>query len=632
MKKLSIFYKYFYILLFSIFSLMVFAIDYVPFDPRYLASKSEMVNFFTEFRNSIEGYDTSYIALWLFIFIFYKNVYFDGTKYNKKSIFCSICAFLFMILSIVANSYSIDNTLNALYSSNVQILKTFIFSVGYYLIYYAMLKKLVNIKFNNIKVKKKFFFEQLNDHTFRTSLIMLFIMWVPMFVISFPGLATGDTTDQLGQFFHTDDCWTTDSINLLNEDVYINKHHSVFHTLILGSIFKIGKSLGSFTIGAGIFNSLQFIFVLVVFALVFRYMCKIRVNSLIILFSILFIGLNPVVVTYVICAIKDTPSAIFNMLYALFMLDIVRDFDNVYKSKIKILLFLVSILMTLLLRNNGIYTVLLSFPFLFLVYKKNRVHIKKLMFTLMVPLFIFGLYDRVLLPSFDISDGSPREALSIPSLQIARVIRDHEDVFTDKDKENINRLFDFDIMKTFYDPDISDRVKETYNKDANSDDVKAFFGVWFKYLKKYPSIYIESVVNSTYGYFMPGKNVDKIFLSSGWDMRKGAYFDVKSLPIFSSTRTFINQLFYVYYALPIFINSVAYFDLFLLFSGIYIIAKKKYKYLVPLMPLYAVLLSCLASPLNGSFRYILPIIFSVPLIVSIDYLVYRESRNALVVE
>ena len=59
-------------------------------------------------------------------------------------------------------------------------------------------------------------------------------------------------------------------------------------------------------------------------------------------------------------------------------------------------------------------------------------------------------------------------------------------------------------------------------------------------------------------------------------------------------------------------------------SVIYIIYKKKYKYIVPLTPFFAILLSCIFSPVNGSFRYILPIIFSVPIILSIDYLVYRN--------
>ena len=75
MKKLGIFYKYFYITLFSFLSLLVFVIDYVPFDPRFLANKSEMLNFFVEIQSSVRGYDSSYIALWLFIFLFYKGVY-----------------------------------------------------------------------------------------------------------------------------------------------------------------------------------------------------------------------------------------------------------------------------------------------------------------------------------------------------------------------------------------------------------------------------------------------------------------------------------------------------------------------------------------------------------------------------
>ena len=66
-------------------------------------------------------------------------------------------------------------------------------------------------------------------------------------------------------------------------------------------------------------------------------------------------------------------------------------------------------------------------------------------------------------------------------------------------------------------------------------------------------------------------------------------------------------------------NQVAYYDWLLIFSCFYIIKKKKYKYLIPLTPLLATLLSCLASPVNGSFRYIMPIIFSVPIIISKIY-------------
>ena len=63
-------------------------------------------------------------------------------------------------------------------------------------------------------------------------------MWLPSIVFVYPGLSTGDTFDELCQFFHQD-TWSVESINLINEDVYINKHHSVLHTIVIGFIYNI---------------------------------------------------------------------------------------------------------------------------------------------------------------------------------------------------------------------------------------------------------------------------------------------------------------------------------------------------------------------------------------------------------
>lgn len=101
---------------------------------------------------------------------------------------------------------------------------------------------------------------------------------------------------------------------------------------------------------------------------------------------------------------------------------------------------------------------------------------------------------------------------------------------------------------------------------------------------------------------------------------------MKAIDTFDKERTIYNKLISIYSKMPLALNKVAYFDWILILSCIYIIKNKKYKYLIPLTPLLAVLLTCLASPVNGSFRYILPIMFSLPIILSIDYLVYKEKK------
>ena len=65
------------------------------------------------------------------------------------------------------------------------------------------------------------------------------------------------------------------------------------------------------------------------------------------------------------------------------------------------------------------------------------------------------------------------------------------------------------------------------------------------------------------------------------------------------------------------IYSVGFHIDFLLVSIGYLIYKKKYKKITILMPLLVTLLICIASPINGHWRYALPIIMSVPITISI---------------
>lgn len=87
--------------------------------------------------------------------------------------------------------------------------------------------------------------------------------------------------------------------------------------------------------------------------------------------SILFIGLTPTIAAYAITAIKDTPNAIFTLLYVVFLLQIVRNYDSIFKSKIRLILLLITMLLVLMLRNNGFFTIILSFPFLIIKYKEK---------------------------------------------------------------------------------------------------------------------------------------------------------------------------------------------------------------------------------------------------------------------
>jgi len=147
--------KIIYTIIFSMITILVFLIEFRYQELIYDPGENPLIKFLYNLEFSFKSFDIMYVTLWAFIGYFYYNTYFDGKKYNKKNLTYTILAVIFTILTLIGKSYLIDYTLSSLYKHNIQIFKTVVFALGYYLMYYAIKKKVSNIKFDNIILKKK---------------------------------------------------------------------------------------------------------------------------------------------------------------------------------------------------------------------------------------------------------------------------------------------------------------------------------------------------------------------------------------------------------------------------------------------------------------------------------------------
>ena len=433
----------------------------------------------------------------------------------------------------------------------------------------------------------------------------------------------GDTVDQLCQFFNLNESWSKDMVNLVNPNVYLNSHHPIFSTLLLGGIVKFGHMILNYRFGLFLYTVFQTLLSTTIFSFLICYMKKEKIPFWIRNLSLSIICFIPQFSSYVICAIKDTPSALFTLLYVIFLIQIVRNYDSVFSKKSILLCLIITMLLVLLFRNNGIITILLSYIFLFFLYKK---YWKKLLVVLLIPIMIWILFNQIMYRCFDASKGSKKEMLSVPFMQIARVVKEKgKNAFSEQDKKIINNVISYKKLEFNYNPNLSDKVKDTYKKGSTNKDLLVFFKVWFKYLFKYPDIYIDSFIHSTYQYFYPYETYENTNLYFDGNL-SSAIPSMKPLKIFENIKYNISNLLDILFDFPILglLFKVCFYIWFLIGSCLYTIYKKKYKYLIPLSALIAVLLVCLASPINGSMRYILPILFSFPTIIMIDYFIYKE--------
>jgi hypothetical protein len=253
-------------------------------------------------------------------------------------------------------------------------------------------------------------------------------------------------------------------------------------------------------------------------------------------------------------------------------------------------------------------------PFL-LIKNKNY---KKVLLIIITVLSLNTLYNKVILPYFKVTPTSIRETLSIPFQQTARYVKYHEKEITIKDREAINRLLSYNKIREKYNPELADPVKNTFNKDYTKEDLDAYWNIWLKGLKKHPITYIEATIHNTYGYFYPIK-INWYIYNKHQKYLEEDNIDYKYIKSTSILRTYLKYLGWIFPFIPIIglLVNIGFNTWLLLFLLFFLISKKKYKSIIYLLPSFITLLVCFASPANAYFRYAMPIIFSMPIIISL---------------
>lgn len=597
-------------------------------------ASNRIARFFEKANKSLNRYNISTIASFICFFAFYKKYYFKS-KFKKSACILSVFTSIYLVLGY---SYYKTNTWNIFFISKFQFFKSLIVITGYYFIFYILIKllyeyldtlgqkdknKIKNDNVNNKKLKKIYntIFEK---HAFILPLLIILVSWLPYLVAFYPGVTTGgDTGSQLYMYYGIENK-VSNAVILRDENVYITNHHPVIHTLLTAACMEIGINVfNSYYIGMFIYTIIQTIVMILVLSYTFVLFKKIETPGWIRIVALLLYCVISYFPLFAITSGKDTYFSITVLALIIYIFNFAKNNEIINNKKYCILLMLITLL-TMLLRNDGIYRSILTFAIIIFLNKKFW---KKLLFILAVPTCVYLVYLHVLLPFFKISNGSPAEMLSVPFQQTARVVYVHGyNAYDKKDIEIIKRVLpQYDNFKENYNPTLSDPIKNYYNKYATTNDLKNYFKVWFKYLFKYPTDYVQATLNNTYGYFYP----DRVH-NIGYTEIKGlndGIFNIKSTN--DGARSTIYNFHHFINKLPIIglFYSVGFYNLALLVLIGYLLNKKHLKYVIVLIPLLMVLLVNLVSPVNGHWRYTFPIILSFPLIIGIIYFIAQSKDD-----
>lgn len=560
--------------------------------------KSGFHYLYAQITHILGEYDIKTLFLLCMVLFFLYKIK-ESIRPNLKQPFL-LAAFLGFCL-LIGQSYRTLGNWNACFGSPYTFLAFILSWIGYTIFFVHIIPGIFHLLlFLSQNNKDCFVFRILfRKHCGRNVFFLILLAWLPILILSYPGNLCYDCLGQIEQG--------------LGIAPY-SAHHPLFHTLLISTIIKLGKAItGSYNIGLFFYVLLQAS--ALAFALSQTVVRLVKRNiSPILCACVTFVYLfTPMYSNIVSTAVKDVP---FMAAFIWYILLLEKGYHDGFENKDKkyyLNIILVEIL-TALLRNNGIYVIVLT-GFFMTVYLIRKASLKTVLIVLLclslLPFAGYKLGNETMIHALSAERGSKGEIFSLPFQQTARYLQLYRDTLTLDEQRAIEAvLMDVNEVAARYHPNIADPVKALYKTDATSSELTNYFKTWVCQFFKHPSVYFQAFFVHVYGWFDPGTtNAIRYEATSEIFSQSGLFPGADKLLIYL-------YRFVEYIPFLAIWENVGFYTWLLLLLLFYCRTRKNQKGIL-LSPLLISLLICMVSPCFYLHpRYAFPIMFTIPFLLT----------------
>lgn len=481
--------------------------------------------------------------------------------------------------------------------------------VMYFILAFALSYYLFGIKTSTKKIIKKIHF---NKKRFFIVFAIIFICYLPVFLAYYPGIFQYDVLTQIN----------------LN-----TTQHPLVHTLFIRFFTQtLGEGLfHNHNIGIALSTLAQMLIVSGIFSYAIERIRIINIPKKAYISLIAFFSLCPTFSIMSISATKDTLFTSFLLLTIIFFCDIIKN-----KKQLKVrqfILFILSLTITCLLRNNMIYVTVIWLLIVIILYPH-----KKLFLLCGASSLILCFTTQWSLQAITSSTpGNKVEMFAVPIQVLSKLAIEHPKLIDDYNTtENLlypDTAINIEDLKSKYNPIIVDPVKFSIWEPRLNDYLR-FIKKWVKYSLTYPAEAIDSWakldVSSWYIFNSDYNNVykDQGYLETGFinvweDSAMNSKFPwlKEQLDYLIAQNGYQNNfILYTIMSPAPYVWAIV----FLLLSSVY----RKNKLVISLSSLLLLLFATILLGPTIIIRYIYPIMIIVPIILCI-YLFgnYRQDKN-----
>ncbi len=458
----------------------------------------------------------------------------------------------------------------------------------------------------------------------RRLMLAVAAVWVFWFAVLFPGVFAYDG----GAWY---EMWDAPTRALTTQ-------WSLFYSFAYHGFLSVSHNMfGSYVPGFSAFMALQAALVLLAAYLVLSYIAQRTQGPVAPCLTAIFFAFVPPIPILAFSSATDTP---FMALVAIAFVSLLRSIDDpetYWARPHNWLVLCASILAMCMVRNNGLFAMVLFLPFGLLLY--TRGYRKQLAAACIVPLVVFFAVQN----AFAYATGAERpsllkEAGNVPMFQLERVYLLHKDELGDQEKAMIERCFGADVLERerIY-PSISDGLKLALDIDYAQSNLPSLARLYISIGMRYPHDYLDAFMLGSAGLWYPFKHYPDPRMFHAWlapECETAGYLlePGDAIPDMSLVPAVDDQLSYYYLresehfsehpVLALFSKSGPYFFL-LIFVTAYCIAVNRRPYTAALALFWALLATVALGPVV-LFRYIAPVVFCAPLLLT---LFQRDRRR-----
>ena len=456
---------------------------------------------------------------------------------------------------------------------------------------------------------------------------IIFLAWLPWGISMYPASMNWDTFYQIWQ-------WYPESHPLLFIpwaptgsfiDNAFTDHHPIFDTLVFGAFARASDLLfGNWNAGVFAFVLIQAFGMAASLSACIAYARRKGCPIPVCFGCLIFVCLVPLFPVYAFTMLKDAFFAWLFIPWFLMVVAICTERGAPLASPRFCTAFIVLCVLLCLAKKTGLYIVAPSAVVLALAF---RAHWRPLALSVAAMLVVMKLVlPLVVFPLADVAPGGKQEMLAPLFQQTARYVIEHPDEVTPSEQAAIDAVLGYERLAQEYEPLTSDPIKNGFNWNATSDELKAYFRAWGSEGARHPLTYLKATFAVSSRYLCLAGNVAPDFYLADKDHDgTGALWHPASL---EEMRVTMEGLYAALMEAPVLnlpLKAVVY-ALWLPLMGLYLMLREKSPYLPIYLPLLLSLAACIIGPVFQA-RYMIAMAYVAPLLVCTFFMQWGPRKK-----